>query len=168
MASGPPAQLTAFCEQSHERLVGALTLYCGDRWVAEEVAQEALLRACVAWTRLAAHPAPFAWLVRVAMNLARSEFRRRAAERRALRRAVIPAADVPDPADAVAVREALSRIAERPRAVVILRYYLRWPAADVGAALGMSEAGVRVAAHRALADLRWQVDVHDALTEVTS
>lgn len=39
------AGLAEFCRREHPRLVGALSLYCGDSDVAEELAQEALIRA---------------------------------------------------------------------------------------------------------------------------
>lgn len=44
------AALAAFCHREYARLVGALTLYCGDGDVAQELAQEALVRACERWS----------------------------------------------------------------------------------------------------------------------
>jgi RNA polymerase sigma-70 factor (ECF subfamily) len=38
------SEFAAFCAEEHPRLVGALSLYCGDRAVAEELAQDALSR----------------------------------------------------------------------------------------------------------------------------
>ena len=63
-----------------------LALYVGDRGLAEELAQEALIRLCQHWPRVRRMERPGGWLTRVAMNLARSSWRRRAAEhqRRAL------------------------------------------------------------------------------------
>ncbi len=76
-------ELDAFCRREHPRLVGALTLHCGDRWVAAELAQEALARVCADWPRVSRMQAPGAWVHRVAMNLCTSHFRRRTAERAA-------------------------------------------------------------------------------------
>jgi DNA-directed RNA polymerase specialized sigma24 family protein len=42
----------AFCEIHFPRIVGLLSLYCGDRFVAEDLAQDALARACVHWSRV--------------------------------------------------------------------------------------------------------------------
>jgi DNA-directed RNA polymerase specialized sigma24 family protein len=36
------SEFAAFCIKEHPRLVGALSLYCGDRVLAEELAQDAL------------------------------------------------------------------------------------------------------------------------------
>jgi DNA-directed RNA polymerase specialized sigma24 family protein len=77
--------LVAFCEREHSRLVGALSLYLNDPLLAEELAHEALIRIMDAWPRVSAMAAPGAYAHRVAMNLANSWFRRKAAERRALR-----------------------------------------------------------------------------------
>lgn len=79
-------EFSAFCEEEHPRLVGALSLYCGDRAVAQELAQDALVRACRDWRKVRQLGAPGAWVHRVAINLANSYFRRRAAEARAKRR----------------------------------------------------------------------------------
>lgn len=47
--TGVPEDLAAFCEREYPRLVGTLSLYCGDVLLAEELAQEALARACSRW-----------------------------------------------------------------------------------------------------------------------
>src|SRR5918999_5063001 len=75
--------LFGMCKQKHPRLVGMLGLYCGDGDVAEDLAQEALIRLCRDWRRVRQLHAPERWLHRVAINLAHSHYRRRAIERRA-------------------------------------------------------------------------------------
>jgi hypothetical protein len=74
------------CRQEHVRLVGLLALYTGDRAVAEDLAQEVLLRLHQHWPRVRLMGSPHAWLSSVGMNLARSWWRRRYAEQRAYRR----------------------------------------------------------------------------------
>lgn len=66
----------AFCAAQHRRLVGLLSLQVGDRHVAEELAQDVLLKVCEHWSEL---NDPVAWMHRVAINHANSWFRRRAA-----------------------------------------------------------------------------------------
>ncbi|HZP15125.1 MAG TPA: sigma factor, partial [Nocardioides sp.] len=75
-------ELTGFCRETWPRLVGALSLMTGDRHVAEELAQEALVRVCERWDEVRAMESPLGWTHRVAFNLASSHFRRRSAERR--------------------------------------------------------------------------------------
>src|SRR5258705_12056680 len=66
----------SFCRGVHPRLVGAMTLYCGDGAAAEDFAQEALARAYRDWATVSQLDAPEAWAHRVAMNLAHSWYRR--------------------------------------------------------------------------------------------
>jgi DNA-directed RNA polymerase specialized sigma24 family protein len=61
-----------FCAQEFPRLVGALSLWCADRDVAEEIAQEALAHTYRDLKRVSDLDRPGAWTRRVAMNLARS------------------------------------------------------------------------------------------------
>ena len=77
------ADAVAFCAEEFPRLAGALSLYLGDRAIAEELAQEALLKACRRWERVSQLESPGGWTWRVARNLAKSHLRRRRAERRA-------------------------------------------------------------------------------------
>jgi RNA polymerase sigma-70 factor (ECF subfamily) len=157
-----PEGLDAFCRREHPRLVGALSLYCGDASLAEELAQDALERACEQWGRVSAMPAPGAWVHRVAMNMAHSRFRRRAAERRAHARSV--AADVhedTDVASAVALRNEVATLPRRQRGVIVMRYYLGMDVAQTAAALHMSPAAVKAAAHRAMQQLRAEFVVPD-------
>lgn len=150
----------AFVEREHPRLVGSLRLYCGDADLAEEFAQEALARACRDWARVGSMRAPGAWAHRVAINLANSWFRRRAAERRArARHGISPeASSDPDQADALAVRSAVAALPRRQRAAVILRYYADLPVAQVADALGCAEGTVKALTHRGLSTMRQSLD----------
>jgi RNA polymerase sigma factor (sigma-70 family) len=61
------------------RIVGALARYTGDFALAEDVAQEALAEALVAWPRDGRPPNPAAWLMTVARRRAIDTFRRSSA-----------------------------------------------------------------------------------------
>jgi DNA-directed RNA polymerase specialized sigma24 family protein len=80
------ADLAAFCRAQYAGLVRALSLYCGDRDVAQELAQETIAIACRDWSKVKTADDPRAWLHRVGINLANSHFRRRKAERNAKQR----------------------------------------------------------------------------------
>lgn len=158
------ADLTHFCQSQYPRLVGTLALYCGDRLVAEELAQETLARACAQWSRVSSMTAPAGWAYRVAINLANSRFRRLAAERRAKDRveARANAADAAlDPADAVAIRTAVSRLPVRQRTALVLRYYADLPVEQVANHLHVTAGAVHQLTHRALETLRATFDVTD-------
>lgn len=156
-AVAPPEELAVFCTREHPRLVGALALYCGDRAIAEELAEEAIVRVCEHWEEVRRMRAPGAWVHRVAMNLANSHFRRRRAERRALRRAAGGETDHhrdPDAGDAVALHRALRLLPPKERAAVVLRYYLDLPSSEAADLVGSTPGAVRVATHRGLNRLR--------------
>lgn len=114
----------AFCAREADRLVGALSVYTGDRFLAHELAQEALVRVLERWEQVSSMQAPGAWAHRVAMNLANSFFRRRRIERRALKRkdqqeqagAGIGGGQG-EVADAMVVRQAVSELPRRQREI---------------------------------------------------
>ncbi|MEX2621103.1 MAG: SigE family RNA polymerase sigma factor [Egibacteraceae bacterium] len=150
-----PAGFAEFASREYPRLVGALSLHCRDRHVAEELAQEALVRAADRWTRVSAMAAPGAWVHRVGVNLATSWLRRRQAERRAHARAGTGGGPpVPDPTDAIAVREAVLGLPARQRTVLGLRYYADLSVAETAAVMGLSEDAVKAHTRRAVAALR--------------
>ena len=146
----------AFCRSIRDRLVGSLTLYCGDRAVAEELAQETLVRVWERWDRVGAMASPEAWTYRTAFNLASSWGRRRSAERRANRRSlpVDDLATTPDTPTVEAVRAAVAALPPKQRAAVVCRFYLAMTVADTAETLGCAEGTVKSTTHQALASLR--------------
>jgi RNA polymerase sigma-70 factor, ECF subfamily len=108
-------QLATFCEAEHAQLTGLLTLVTGDRYVGEELAQEALERACSNWPRVRAMHNRRAWLRRVALNLAASRYRRRRADSRANRRHGEPTVRSDGTAVAVAIRRRIRHQVRRGR-----------------------------------------------------
>jgi RNA polymerase sigma factor (sigma-70 family) len=150
-------ELAAFCRAEYGRLVGALSLYCRDRHVAEELAQDTIVRVIGHWRTVQSLDSPSAWAHRVAINLANSHLRRRLAERRAVRRLftgqVVVQQD-PDTPTAVAVRAAVAGLPRRERAVVVLRFFADFSVRDVAHLLGLPEGTVKTLTARALAGLR--------------
>lgn len=168
-----PDDLRAFCEVEYPRLVAALDLHVGDLHVAEELAQEALVRASQRWTKVSALESPGGWTHRVAMNLATSWWRRRQAEWRANRRATlpataakpvgsdrpvlveaVPATDPADGADRQAVRRAVADLPAKQRTAVVYRYFLDLSADETAARMGTTPGAVRALTKRAVATLR--------------
>ncbi len=148
--------LDVFCNRTRTRLVGALSLYLGDAGVAEELTNEALLRAIDRWEQVREMANPDGWVYAVSFNLARSRYRRLAAERRAhARLSRRPDSTVDhDHAEAVEVRAALGRLPQRQRQAVVCRYFLDLSAADTAMAMRCSVGTVKVHLRTALASLR--------------
>lgn len=159
---GVPPGFAAFARREHPRLVGALTLYCGDVALAEELAQDTWVRCRQRWEQVSVADRPGAYVHRTAINLANSWFRRRRAERRALRRSaggVAGAYEDPCSATGLAVRRAVSSLPARQREVVVRRFFLDEDVVVVAAAMGLAPGSVRSATSRALATLREDFDV---------
>ena len=134
----------------------------GSRTGAEDIAQEAFLRAYRDWDRVGAYEHRVAWVRRVAANLATSGLRRRVVEARALIRLAgrwEPAVD-PMPAENVEFWAAVRALPSRQAQAVALYYLEDRSIQQTAAVLGCAEGTVKshlAKARRALAR-RLQVD----------
>ena len=159
MALSVPAVPTAVCAidlgefyaSEYPKLTGILTLYCGDRQLALELAQEAMARACRHWSKVQTLDMPAAWVHRVGINLANSTFRRR------LRRREHAAPAIEHHHDhntAIAVRTAVSRLPRRQREALVLRYFLDLPVDQVATRMTCSPGTVKALTSQAIDNLR--------------
>lgn len=139
-------------------------LYLNDVSLAEEIAQEALLRACRAWPRVQQLESPGGWTHRVAMNLAVSAARSRRTRQRVDERLATYArrfAEHSDRTSAIAMRTAVASLPERQREALVLRYYADLSVADTAEAMGCPEGTVKTLTKRAVEALRdkgWEVE----------
>jgi RNA polymerase sigma factor (sigma-70 family) len=122
----------------------------GDWQAAEDVAAEAMARACLNWRKVADLPWRDAWVLRVASNLALDVAKRK--------RPRIPASVPADGEEAATLRlaltEAMRALPRRQREVIALRYLSDLSEADVASALNISPGSVKTHTSRALAALR--------------
>lgn len=160
-ASRDLADFDRFCHAHFPRLVGLLSHYCGDRHVAEELAQEALARTFKDWKRVARMAGPEKWLTTVALNLARSHFRRAAVERRFLRRERREDHHDLDAADKVSVRATIAQLPSRQKTALLLRYYADLPITEIAELMQCAEGTVKTLLHRAVQRLGGQLRVSD-------
>lgn len=133
-----------------------LDLLVGDVHVAEELAQEALVRASSRWPTVRELDAPAAWLRVVARNLATSRWRRLQAERRATSRhgAVEDRVEPIDIATQLHIRDALQRLRLVDREVLVLRHHLGLSVEETAAELRLTESAVKSRTARAVSRLR--------------
>lgn len=100
---------------------------------------------------------PEAWVFHVGFNLARSARRRAEAERRAHQRIALERVDhaeLPDTSTALAIRDAVTALPPRQRAVLVVRYYAGLDVRETAKALGCAEGTVKSLTHSAIAALR--------------
>lgn len=166
---GSHESLRLLCTREYPRLVGALSLYTGDRQLAQDLAQEALARLCAHWGRVHRMDAPSAWLHRVALNLARSSFRARGVARAKAHLLVARADDGADVTSAIALRTAVAALPERQRRALVLRYYADLPVRDVARLMHCPQGTVKSLTFQAITSLRTRglVETHPLPAEVT-
>ena len=143
-----------FFVAEHERLFQALYLLTGDRFDADDLAQEALLRAYERWDRVGAMDSPAGYVYRTALNLHRSHLRKLLVRTRRVV-AAVPAEDLSGPVTASQdVRSALARLPRGQREALILIEWLGLSSAETGRLLGIDASSVRGRLHRGRASLR--------------
>jgi len=126
-----------------DRLVGQLFVITGDLHEAEEVVQEAFVRAASRWARLERYDAPEAWVRRVAMHLVTDRARWRRRRTVLLRRLgeppQVPAASV----EALALADALRALPIRHRQAIVLHYLVGMPVEEVARTLSVPGGTVK-------------------------
>jgi RNA polymerase sigma-70 factor (sigma-E family) len=138
------------------RFAGALT---GDRYLAEDMLSDALVKVARRWRRIGSLDDPAAYVRRVLVTTYLDD------RRKAQRRRTDPSGDIgvldrpaPDVADAVVGRAEVARLLAvlppQQKAAVVLRYLLDEPDEQIAGALGCSTGTVRSHLSRARATLR--------------
>jgi len=144
----------AFFQEQYTNLLRAMYLVTGNRHEAEEVTQDAFVRALERWDRVRRADNRAGYLYRIALNLYRSKLRRVA---RAARKTVKPVPDA-DPFEAADDRDAVGRamatLPEGQREAVVLVEWLGMTDDEAGVVLGISPVTVRVRRHRARGHMR--------------
>ena len=149
--------VAALYREHHADLVRLALLLVGDRGCAEDVVQDVFTRLC-ARNRVLQQESTLAYVRTAVVNGCRSVLRRRALARRVAITRTVPWRDTQDSAEQTAllaedrrqVLAALAGLPSRRREVLVLRYYLNLPVAEVAAMLGISQGSVKSATARGL------------------
>lgn len=151
--SAADTSFVAFVESAWQRHLRLAMLLTGDRWQAEELLQDSLVKMYERWRKLSQHEDLHAYLRRVLVNTRVSIWRRRRRESLV--------ADPPDRAaaeradsDADDLRGVLMSLPPRQRAVVVLRHYEDLSERQIAQVLGCSVGTVKSQHSRALEKLR--------------
>jgi RNA polymerase sigma factor (sigma-70 family) len=142
----PPFE--GFFEAHFEGLLRVLYLIGGDRHEAEDLAQEAMVKAYERWERIRRLDDPPGYVYRMALNARRSRLRRVAlAARKAVGRLEADPISATDDRDAL--RRALRTIPEGQREALVLVEWLGLDDQEAGRVLGVRPVTVRVRISRA-------------------
>lgn len=120
----------------------------GDLAEAQDIAQEAFVRAFHRWDRISRFDDPPAWVRRVAWNLAISRWRKVRTALGFLKRAREQHVPGPGP-DHVALHSALATLPDQQRRAVVLHYLADMSVAEVAAELGVADGTVKSWLYRA-------------------
>jgi RNA polymerase sigma factor (sigma-70 family) len=159
------------------RLIRFSYLVSGDQRVAEDLAEEAMVRVCHRWRRLAHGGNPDVYARAIVVSQLRSWKRKRSPAGAATdAHPVLPAEVTPlsdddeggDVADWMTLWSLTLRLPEKLRAAVVLRFYEDLDDDAIGQVLGCSPTIVPVHIRRALDRLRSHPAVGDLATSATS
>jgi RNA polymerase sigma factor (sigma-70 family) len=153
----------AFYLRDYQAVVQLAYALSGSRLAAEDIAQEAFLRAFRDWEAIRN---PSAWVRKVAVRRATRIMHRRLLEARALGRLVagrgLAIAELPE--QDAQVWRAVRALPRRQAQVIALRYVADVPVAEIAQTLGVAEGTVKAQLHRARQALAtrltgaWEVD----------
>ena len=167
--AGDTEAFSILAERNQHRVFTLAMRLSGDRDLAADISQEALLRA---WRGIGSFrgDARFSsWLYRITVNVAWTQLnRRRRTQSSPLELAEnlpAPLSSFDDPELALEVanlrgrlRRALLRLPQRARVVVVLRDVYNWSHAQIAEALGISVSASKVRLHRARKRLRTMLE----------
>lgn len=149
-----------FFRREFPRMVAVAYAMSGSRWAAEELAQEACLRAYKSWEEISSYDKPGAWLRRVTINLASSFLRRRTSELKAVQRYAARHVEpiTPHLPDDEKFWARVKDLPRRQREVVVLHYVDDMATADISEVLDIAESSVRTHLQRARETLARSMD----------
>jgi RNA polymerase sigma-70 factor (ECF subfamily) len=134
-----------FYLREYPQMVAVVYALTGQRWAAEELAQDALMRAYRAWGTVAHYDKPGAWLRRVTINLATSHLRRRITEAKALALMALSQRTPLEPhaAPDAALWERVRGLPRRQREAFVLHYVDGLPIAEIAEIQGIATTTVK-------------------------
>jgi RNA polymerase sigma-70 factor (sigma-E family) len=154
---GDDEEFRAFVLARYASLLRSARALTGDRGIAEDLVQNALVRTYASWSRVQRADDPYAYTHRILFtSFSRMRRRRRVAE--TLSASVDPAPEIAASETATDDRDQLQRalheLPPRYRAVLVLRFYEDRSVEEVAAVLGCSANTVKTQTARALGRLR--------------
>ena len=138
---------------SYRRLVAQLYAVTGNRQEAEDVVQEAFMRAMGRWDDVRTYDNAEAWLRTVALNLARSRFRRAVRGVAALVKHGVPHEETELSPDHVALMSAMKALPEAQREALVLHHFAGLSVDEVAASVGAPSGTIKARLSRGRAAL---------------
>jgi RNA polymerase sigma-70 factor (sigma-E family) len=150
------AGFAEFFATSWDPCLRAVAASVGNLTLAEDQVAEAFARAWLSWHKVSRHPAPRAWVVRVALNTGASWWRRRRGET-PLTGYDVETSEFEGNGLDDALLAALRRLPTRQREVIVLRVFLDLGIDTTASQLGIAPGTVRAHLSQAMTALRSQL-----------
>ena len=147
-------EFAARTQALRQRLYRTAYLYLGREADALEAVDEAVYQALRGLRKLRRPELFDTWLTRILINTCHHELRRR---KRLAGQEALPDTAGPDAYDRLPLKEAVARLPEDLRTVVILRYFTGYTQAETAEALSIPQGTVATRQRRALALLRLEL-----------
>lgn len=160
MATGE-IEFAEFYRDFKDRCLVAVLISVGDADSAQELVAEAFARAWASWPKVSKHPAPQAWIVRTALNVGVSRWRRHRREIAVADPGLLnqPGSGIDDTGDLdPKILAALRRLPDRQRQVVALRLLLDLDTTRTADVLHIAPGTVQAHLARAMTALRADLD----------
>lgn len=145
-----PGSFEQLYQSDYSAVVGLVYGLTGSRWVAEDLTQEAFLRAHRDWARVGQMASPGGWVRRVALNLARSRWRRLRSE--AVAKLALSfdedSSGSPSGLETEEFWAEVRRLPTRQAQAVTLRYVEDRSVGEIANVLGVAEGTVKALLHQ--------------------
>lgn len=163
-----PGSFEQLYQRDYSAVVGLVYGLTGSRWVAEDLAQEAFLRAHRHWPRVGNMASPGGWVRRVALNLARSRWRRLRSETMARLRIASDEEASMQPRDVEAEEfwAEVRRLPTRQAQAITLRYVEDRSVAEIAGVLGVADGTVKALLHQGRERLSRQLMAKGMIDEI--
>jgi RNA polymerase sigma factor (sigma-70 family) len=158
-----PTSFEDFYRQEYRNMVGLAFVLTGNRWVAEDTAQDALTAAFRRWGKLADYDSPGAWVRRVTCNQAVSVVRRRVREAKAIARLTArlrgDIQDIQLDDDDESFWQAVRSLPARQAQAIALYYFDGYSVSEIADVLQCSEGSVKTHLSRGRAAVAHQLQL---------
>jgi RNA polymerase sigma-70 factor, ECF subfamily len=156
-----PAAIQELVEATSQRLIRSAYLLCGDENDAQDMVQDTFVEAFRSVHRFQGRASIYTWLHSILLNLTR-HYRRKCKklvyDNDLADREISCAEESPSGLDAARasteLAEALRRLSEAHREVLVLRYYERLKINEIAEGLGVSEGTVKSRLHYAIQEMQ--------------
>lgn len=149
IAATPGTEFEEFFQAEYDRVVRAVFLASGQRDLAEEIAQEAMVRAYERWDRIRTMESPIGYVMKIAFNRQRSWLRAASRVLHLLPPSSEMAGGSTSDETSQQVMELLDSVPVTQRQALILVEWLGLTSEEAGKVLGIEATSVRGRIHRA-------------------